>query len=239
MRSPTLSQNTSSSIPNQNPLLVRGESEIPKRAVFCDFDGTITTEETFVGMLKEFSPQLSAQLMPEMYAFRLTLREGVRRLLESIPSAKYPEIIAYAKTKSIRPGFEELLDFLDAHDVSFILVSGGVRCIVETVLGPLTQRMAGIYAVDLDTTGEFMRVYSQFEEDTELVSKVKVMLQHPAEEQIAIGDSVTDLKMALSAPVVFARDRLIQYLDEQQKPYISWNNFFEVREKLSQRWEKL
>ncbi len=190
-------------------------------------------------MLKEFAPQLSAQLMPEMYAFRLTLREGVRRLLESIPSAKYPEIIAYAKTKSIRPGFEELLDFLDTHEVPFILVSGGVRCIVETVLGPLTQRMAGIYAVDLDTTGEFMSVHSKFEEDTELVSKVKVMLQHPAQEQIAIGDSVTDLKMALWVPVVFARDRLIQYLDEQQKPYVPWNDFFDVREKLSQRWEKL
>lgn len=233
MRSPTLSQNTSSSI--------------PKRAVFCDFDGTITTEETFVGMLKEFAPQLSAQLMPEMYALRLTLREGVRRLLESIPSTKYPEIIEYAKNKSISPGFEEFLDFLDTHDVSFILVSGGVRCIVETVLGPLTQRMTAVYAVDLDTTGEFMRVHSAFEEDTELVSKVKVMLQHPAQEQIAIGDSVTDLKMALAAPLVFARvneaspqeNRLIQYLDEHNKPYIPWNDFFEVREKLSQHWSKL
>jgi 2-hydroxy-3-keto-5-methylthiopentenyl-1-phosphate phosphatase len=225
VRSPTLSQNTSSSI--------------PQRAVFCDFDGTITTEETFVGMLKEFAPQLSAQLMPEMYALRLTLREGVRQLLESIPSARYPEIVEYAKTRSIRPGFAELLDFLDTHQVPFILVSGGVRCIVETVLGPLTKRMAAIYAVDLDTRGELMCVHSPFEEGTELVSKVKVMLQHPAEEQIAIGDSVTDLNMALHAPVVFARDRLIQYLDENQKPYIAWNDFFDVQKQLSQRWSKL
>jgi len=217
---------------------------LEKRVVFCDFDGTITAEETFVGMLKEFAPQLSEQLMPQMYARQLTLREGVRQLLESIPSARYPEIIAYAKPKPIRPGLVELLDFLDAQGVPFVVVSGGVRGMVETVLSQvstgtesLRERVAAIYAVDLDTTGDFLQVHSEFEEDTELVSKVQVMAKYPAQEQIAIGDSVTDLKMALHAPVVFARDRLIQYLDDHNKPYIPWNDFFDIRQQLSQQWQ--
>lgn len=195
-------------------------------------------------MLKEFAPQLSEQLMPEMYARRLTLREGVRQILQSIPSARYPEIIEYVYNKPIRPGLVELLDFLDAEGVPFVVVSGGLRCMVETVLSQagtgtqsLLKRVAAIYAVDVDTSDDFLQVQSEFEADTELVSKVKVMAQYPAEEQIAIGDSVTDLNMALQAPVVFARDRLIQYLDEHNKPYIPWNNFFDVREKLSLRWQ--
>lgn len=195
-------------------------------------------------MLKEFAPQLSEQLMPQMYARQLTLREGVRQLLESIPSARYPEILEYAHTQSIRPGLVELLDFLDAHGISFIVVSGGVRGMVETVLSQvskgtssLVDRVAAIYAVDIDTTGDFLRVVSEFEGDTELVSKVQVMEQHPAEEQIVIGDSVTDLNMALYAPVVFARDRLIQYLDEHNKSYIPWNDFFDIRTQLSGRWQ--
>jgi 2-hydroxy-3-keto-5-methylthiopentenyl-1-phosphate phosphatase len=214
-----------------------------KRVVFCDFDGTITAEETFVGMLKEFAPELSEQLMPEMYALRLTLREGVRQLLESIPSARYPEIIEYVHSKPIRPGLEELLDFLDAEGVPFVVVSGGLRGMVETVLSrasmgtpSLLERVAAIYAVDVETTGDFLGVHPELEGDTELVSKVRVMARHPADEQVAIGDSVTDLNMALTAPVVFARDRLIQYLDEQNKSYIPWNDFFDVREQLSQRW---
>ncbi|WP_366513676.1 hypothetical protein [Moorena sp. SIOASIH] len=64
------------------------------RVVFCDFDGTITAVETFVGMLKQFAPELSAQIMPQLYSMKLTLREGVRQMLESIPSASYREIIA-------------------------------------------------------------------------------------------------------------------------------------------------
>lgn len=195
-------------------------------------------------MLKEFTPQLSEQLMPQMYARRLTLRAGVRQLLESISSADYPKILEYAKFKPIRPGLEELLDFLDTQNVPFVVVSGGLQGMVETVLSQagtgaksLRKRVAAIYAVNVDTTGDFLRVISEFEGDTELVSKVQVMALHPAQEQIAIGDSVTDLNMALHAPVVFARDRLIQYLDEHNKPYIPWNDFFDVREQLFQRWQ--
>jgi 2-hydroxy-3-keto-5-methylthiopentenyl-1-phosphate phosphatase len=236
-----VSQNPSLSVQNPNSEL----QNLAKRVVFCDFDGTITSEETFVGMLKEFTPELSDKLMPEMYARRLTLREGVRQLLESIPSACYPEILEYAKLKLIRPGLVELLDFLDAEGVPFVVVSGGVRGMVETVLSQadtgkqsLLERVAAIYAVDVDTTGDWLRVNSEFEADTELVAKVQVMEKHPAQEQIAIGDSVTDLKMALHAPIVFARDRLIQYLEEYNKPYIPWHDFFNIRDKLSQLWQE-
>ncbi|HEY9672442.1 MAG TPA: HAD-IB family phosphatase [Waterburya sp.] len=236
-----MSQNPSLSVQNPNSEL----QNLAKRVVFCDFDGTITSEETFVGMLKEFTPELSDKLMPEMYARRLTLREGVRQLLESIPSACYPEILEYAKLKLIRPGLVELLDFLDAEGVPFVVVSGGVRGMVETVLSQadtgkqsLLERVAAIYAVDVDTTGDWLRVNSEFEADTELVAKVQVMEKHPAQEQIAIGDSVTDLKMALHAPIVFARDRLIQYLEEYNKPYIPWHDFFNIRDKLSQLWQE-
>lgn len=209
----------------------------PKRVVFCDFDGTITTEETFVGMLKHFTPELSAQLMPEIYALRLTLREGVRQLLESIPSKRYPEILDYARTQVIRAGFVELLDFLDAQKVPLVVISGGLRGMVEIVLGSLTKRVHAIYAVDVETNGEYLQAKSEYEGDTELMSKVKVIEKYAPDESVAIGDSVTDLNMAMYASVVFARDRLAQYLDARQKPYTPWNDFFDIRDSLSQRWQ--
>ena len=74
-----------------------------KPVVFCDFDGTITAEETFVAMLKHFAPEISAEIMPLLYERKMTLREGVRKMLESIPSHFYPEIIEFARTKKVRP----------------------------------------------------------------------------------------------------------------------------------------
>lgn len=202
--------------------------------VFCDFDGTITVEETFVAVLKRFAPDIAAQLIPQMYAQQLTLRQGVRQILESIPSSSYPEIIEFTKSQAIRPGFIELLDWLESEQVPIIVISGGLRGMVEVVLGSLVPRIQAIHAIDVDTSGTHLRVVSAYEGGTELVNKVQVMAQYPADEKIAIGDSITDLNMALETPIVFARDRLAQYLDEQQKPYIPWNDFFEVRDYLKQ-----
>jgi 2-hydroxy-3-keto-5-methylthiopentenyl-1-phosphate phosphatase len=207
--------------------------------VFCDFDGTITAIETFAGMLKEFAPELSSQLMPQMYSRQLTLRAGVRQLLESIPSRRYPEILEYAASKPVRDGLEELLNFLNLRGVPFIVISGGLRDMVETVLDrqQLMEKVASIYAVDIDRRGDRLSVHSDFEGDSELVAKVKVMEQYFATEKVAIGDSVTDINMALSADLVFARDRLIDYLKAENKPYIPWDNFLEIRDYLAQRWQ--
>ncbi|EAW39121.1 HAD-IB family phosphatase [Lyngbya sp. PCC 8106] len=206
------------------------------KIIFCDFDGTITAQETFVAMLKQFTPQISAEIMPKLYNRELTLRQGVRQMLESIPSVRYQEVIEFSRHQQIRPGLVELIDFLDAQAVPLVVVSGGIRVMVETVLGDLVNRVAAIYAVDIGTQGEYWQVHSEFEGDTELVAKVKIMDLYESDEKVAIGDSVTDLNMALSVPLVFARDRLAQYLNEQQKPYIVWNNFFEVRDYLARHW---
>jgi 2-hydroxy-3-keto-5-methylthiopentenyl-1-phosphate phosphatase len=208
-----------------------------RRVVFCDFDGTITAQETFVAVLKEFAPELAAELIPQMYALKVTLREGVRKILESIPSSRLPEIIEFSRTQLMREGLPELLDFLDSQDVPFVVVSGGLREMVEVVMGELGQRVRGIHAIALDTSGSHFRVLSPYEGDTELVDKVKVMEMYPADGKIAIGDSVTDLNMAISASVVFARDRLVQYLEERHKSYIVWNDFFDVRDALKDLWK--
>lgn len=205
-----------------------------KRIVFCDFDGTITAKETMDAVLKRFAPEISAQLIPQMYARQLTLRQGVRQILESIPSGLYPKMIEFTKSQSIRPGFIELLDWLESEQVPIVVISGGLRGMVEVVLASLLPRIHAIHTVDVDTNGSHLRVLSEYEGGTELVNKVQVMSQYQADEKIAIGDSITDLNMALETPVVFARDRLAEYLDQHQKPYIPWNDFFDVRDRLKQ-----
>ncbi|BAZ13833.1 HAD-superfamily hydrolase [Calothrix sp. NIES-4071] len=208
-----------------------------KNIIFCDFDGTITAQETFVAVLKQFAPELAGELIPQMYALKVTLRDGVRRILESIPSSRLPEIIEFTRRQPMRAGLPELLDFLQDSSVPFVVVSGGLRSMVEVVLDSLVKHTHAIYAIDIDTSGSHFRVVSPYEGETELVDKVKVMdLYDAANIKIAIGDSVTDLNMALTAPVVFARDRLAKYLDERNKPYIAWNDFFDIRTALIQLW---
>ncbi|MBC7516218.1 MAG: HAD-IB family phosphatase [Alkalinema sp. FL-bin-369] len=208
-----------------------------KTIVFSDFDGTITLHDTFVDLLKKFStPGLADRLMAQMYAQTLTLRKGVTQLLESIPSDQYLNIIEFSKTHPIRSGFPEFLDFLELHDVPCVVVSGGIRIMVETVLEEFKPRLAGLHAVDLDASGDYFNVIPNYAGETELVAKVNIMAKYEFDQSIAIGDSITDFNMAMAADLVFARDRLAKYLDEQGKSYVPWNDFFEIRDYLDQYW---
>jgi 2-hydroxy-3-keto-5-methylthiopentenyl-1-phosphate phosphatase len=53
-------------------------------------------------MLEIFTPKLAAELLPEIYVGRITLKDGVRRFLTSIPASQYPAILDYAKTQPMR-----------------------------------------------------------------------------------------------------------------------------------------
>lgn len=209
---------------------------IHNQIVFCDFDGTITTIETFSSMLRIFNPDLSQQIIPQMYNRQITLREGVRRLVESIPSQSYQSILEYAKNQSIRPGLLEFLEYLKTKNIPFVIVSGGLRGMIEVVLEKysLEHLVAGIYALEVDTTDQYLKVYSAFEEGDELVAKVEVMQQFVAQETIVIGDSVTDINMSLKADIVFARDRLIDYLEGEQVSFRLWEDFFDILKNLEE-----
>lgn len=208
-----------------------------KKAVFCDFDGTITSKETLSGMVSHLIPDRWKEILPEMLARRMTLREGVKTLVESIPTARYGEVIDFVMAVPMRPGLEELLDFLDSRGVPLIVISGGLRGMVESRLGELAKRVRDIYAVDTDLSGEFIRVSSTHEGETELMDKPRIIRQYKTDQVIAIGDGFTDINMAQVSDLVFARDALAQILQQTGKEFVPWNDFFDVRRELESRWE--
>lgn len=211
-------------------------SKTYKRIVFCDFDGTITAEETFVGMLMRLAAEPYDATEKLLTEGKITLREAVRRLVESIPSKRYPQVLDYVTDKPIRQGFSELLDFLHFYGVPLVVVSGGLIGSVSAKLAPFQNRIHAMYAAEVDAEGKFLRVHSDFESATELVDKTRVMGLYRCEQSIVVGDGITDLNIAMTAEIVFARDRLCRYLTEKGKPFIRWDNFFDVCNHLSKRW---
>ncbi|CAF1200748.1 unnamed protein product [Rotaria sordida] len=205
--------------------------------VFCDFDGTITSCETFVGILKHFSPILSNELLPKILSKEITLRQGVRQIVESISSSVYPdELLDFVKDKPIRPGLSSLIDYLDSRHIPFIVVSGGIRYLVEAVLKRenLLERCSKIYGIDIDANQEKLKVISEWETGNELVAKVNIIKQECQnnEKIIVIGDSLTDLNASKCANLVFARDALCHYLKEENIEFIEWIDFEDIKNKL-------
>ena len=207
--------------------------KIYKYIVFCDFDGTITVEETFVGMLQEFASESYEKVENQLIAGKLTLRDAVCRLVESIPANRHSEVVEYIKDKPIRKGFPELLIYLQRHQIPFVVVSGGLIDSVSTKLRPYLHLIEAIYAAKTAQHGKYLRVSSDFESRSELVAKTQVMNRYHFKQSIVIGDGITDLKIARVADIVFARGHLASYLKSEGKAHIVWNDFFDVTDHLA------
>ncbi|MEL6438565.1 MAG: HAD-IB family phosphatase [Cyanobacteria bacterium J06621_8] len=208
------------------------------KAVFCDFDGTITTQDTFASMLETFVPEVAASILPAIFSRQISLKDGIHQTLGAIPTARYDDMIEYMVEQPIRPGLEEFMEFLEQSAVPLIVISGGLKSLVAAVLEyqGLQGGVTAIHAGEVDTSGTFLKAYSTVEGDTEFIAKAAVMAQYQTQEKIAIGDSITDVNMSLAADLVFARDRLMSYLDAEHKSYVPWENFIDIKKYLADRW---
>jgi 2-hydroxy-3-keto-5-methylthiopentenyl-1-phosphate phosphatase len=208
------------------------QTELYQSIVFCDFDGTITEQETLGRVFSKFAPETWRPIREDLTSGKINVREAVTKTINSIDSFNYDDILDYTLNFSIRPGFEALLDFLESRNVPLVILSGGIRGMVETRLGKLINRMHSIFAADVDTSGKYLRANSAYEGKTELVDKVRVMNFFNTKEKIAIGDGITDFNMAQAADLVFARGGLSHFMNENNIPYVSWSDFFDIRDHL-------
>ncbi len=200
--------------------------------VFCDFDGTITARESLEEVLKKFNPDAYDTMMARLKNQEVTIRDGVRIMVEGILSSRYPDILAFVRQIPIRPGFDELLDFLDALGIPFVVLSGGLRGMVEARLGPRVSRIHRIIAADIDVGYPYLRVFSNYESETELVAKAEVMKTFSYTKSIVIGDGITDIRMAIHGSLVFARNSLAAHLDQEGIKYRPWSDFFDICDEL-------
>jgi 2-hydroxy-3-keto-5-methylthiopentenyl-1-phosphate phosphatase len=200
--------------------------------VFFDFDGTITSEETFYGSMLRLNPETLEKLHQSFLSGKVKLRDGIIQIFSETPSEKFPLIEKYIKEVHLRNGFPELLAYLKSQSIPAIVISGGVTQLIDIMLDPFCDLLAGIYSVYLDLSGDYMRLVSEYDDGDELMAKTAVMERYYYENAVCIGDGVTDLKMARRSSLVFARDDLSTICEKEHLPYTSWNDFYDVMEAL-------
>lgn len=201
-----------------------------KTMIFCDFDGTITTEETFVGTLMRLCEEKDLyEWFGKFQRGEITLRKCTETLFSLAPASRWPLVEAYTKTIQTRPGFSEFLDKAAACGIPVVVISGGVRSMQEEILAPYMDRIEAFYSCDLDISGEYTAFSSKYANETQNMDKVKIMRLYTYDRAIAIGDmGSTDYQMAKESDLVFARDELAEVLEKEGAPYQKWETFYDI-----------
>lgn len=199
-------------------------------AIFCDFDGTITSEETFIGALMRLCKEEDLrEWFDKFRSGEVSLRVCTETLFSLAPSSNWPKVEEYAKTVKFRDGFSAFLDKAKELRMPVIVISGGIRRMQESMLAPYTDRIEAFYSCNLDTSGEYTVFSSEYADDRHNMDKVKIMSLYEYDKAIAIGDMVsTDGQMAKNSDYVFARDALADYYEKEGLPFRRWETFYDI-----------
>ena len=215
-----------------------------KPVIFCDFDGTITTNDNIIAIMKHFNPPGWEPIKDAILAQTISIREGVQQMFSLLPSSKKEEIIAYVLEQAeIRKGFEEFVAYTNQHNIPLYIVSGGIDFFVYPLLEPYGP-FAGIYCNEADFSADTIHIHFPHGCDDQCDSqgcgccKPSIIRKLLAEDatSIVIGDSITDLQAAKQADLVIARDFLIEKCEELGISYQSFEHFGDVTEIIDAKW---
>ena len=208
----------------------------PAATVFCDFDGTVTSVDTFDAVAARAAPELWSDLKAQLFNFEITLLQGMQALADALTPHDLQAMVDHMGEYAPRPCFLPFLAELERAGVPFVLVSGGLVPLVEEVLGAHRHRLDQLIAAEvLPHPDGGLRFESPFANGQELVAKAEVVKRYGRGRSVVIGDSITDLGMAEVADLVFAREPLSGWLEQRGIAFHPWDSFADVEAVLRQQ----
>lgn len=205
--------------------------------IICDFDGTVTARDTNTALARRFAPDALAAVEGKLASRELTLRDVLSAEFEDV-RVGLDAVVDAALEIPFRPGFGELLDAAEAAGATVVLLSSGFREIIEPMLArdglegrvPLQAN-----SIELDEHGG--RVTWRDLPTCDLcgepckrhdVARLRARHAGGGETVVFVGDGLSDRCGAETADIVFARDSLARYLDDQGVEWRGWDDFHDV-----------
>jgi HAD superfamily phosphoserine phosphatase-like hydrolase len=201
------------------------------RAIFVDYDGTITDVDTFDVLVRSAAgDEVWHELERELRAGRITLREALAREAATVRLSRLEALALLESRARIDSTFAAFVHCARAHGDWVGVVSAGIR----SIIGPALER-AGVDVpvfandVDFDNAGWGMTFIDDSVLGHDKAARVRAAAAAGA-RTVYVGDGISDFEGALAAGVRFAKKgrALEQYCRERGVECTSFSSFDEI-----------
>ena len=209
---------------------------------FCDFDGTITEEDTLVLLLERFGRRTQGGGSWRDIEDDPDLPENRKLQAEmDLLDCTLPEAINYLRQVArIRSGFPGFAERLSTAGIPLVVLSGGLKPILDTFLAPFLNRNLWLRVNDLEAGRGKWRVLPA---DT---PRIKVLCNHCKRWHVEqaraagrtclyAGDGGTDFCPAERSDIVFARDGLIRHMAARDLEYHEFESFRDIEDVMQRK----
>jgi 2,3-diketo-5-methylthio-1-phosphopentane phosphatase len=211
--------------------------------VFCDFDGTVCTQDIGEKFFRDFAGEQAEEIVKLLLNGVIGAQEWLTRECEAIPAMHQEEFNAYLDQYSVDPYFAEFVRTCKQKDVSVTILSDGLDIYIKHVLSnfglsdiPFYSNQAEFIGTNGKATIKVTFPYTDSECQLCGNCKRNHMLNASADEDVIVyvGDGFSDRCPVRYADFVFAKRHLIKYCQQQNITYFPFSHFGDVQKKLNE-----
>jgi 2-hydroxy-3-keto-5-methylthiopentenyl-1-phosphate phosphatase len=203
-----------------------------KTLVQCDFDGTITEEDTSFFLLDAFAQGDWRRLLREYKEHRISVGEFNTKAFAMVKADKPTLLGALQGKVKVRAGFHELVNYCRRKGFRLVIVSNGLDFYIEATLKDLGLKNIEVHAAQASFHPGGMEVQYVGPDGKRLEDGVKeayiksfLKLRYRV---IYVGNGDSDFAPAKYAHHVFATGELLAYCRENNLNYKPFDNFIDV-----------
>lgn len=212
----------------------------PRLLISCDFDGTVTRQDTLVQILDRYGDPDWRRIQDRVVSGELSIREGLLREMGSVRAGAEELRELLAAQVQVEPTFTSFFQRMRERGIPVVLLSGGFDLCVETVmvksgawpipfLANRLRRNDGSWAVDFPYPSARCEACGHCKGDPIRAWKEQ------GYRTAFVGNGVTDRCGALAADLTFAKDDLVRWCAERGTPAVHYGTFDDVEQELKKR----
>ncbi len=211
--------------------------------VFCDFDGTISTDDIGNALFRRYAGEAAVEIVQRYLAGEITAPEYYRAECNAVESLSRVQLHALVDQCSIDPSFKEFVGLCRAHEIPLTILSDGFDVYVEHFLDRHGLSHLRYFANHLEFVpdGNLTKIvpsfpYTDAECPTCAHCKRNHLLTLSGDDDVLIyiGDGYSDRCPVRYADIVFAKRGLVRYCQEQNITYHEFKSFADVIVKMKQ-----
>ncbi len=203
-----------------------------KTLVQCDFDGTITEEDTSFFLLDAFAQGDWRRLLQDYKAHKISVGEFNTKAFAMVKADKHTLLEAIKGKVKVRAGFHELVNYCLKEDFKLVIVSNGLDFYIEATLKDLGLENIEVHAAQASFHTEGMEVQYVGPDGKRLADGFKEAYTKSflklGYRVIYMGNGDSDVAPAKYAHHVFATGELLAYCRENNLNYKPFDNFIDV-----------
>lgn len=212
----------------------------PQRAViFCDFDGTITEQDSLKWLLRSHGPKNWPEIEEKMSKGLLSERQVLQSIFSNMTLNWDEAKETLIKAIRLDPGFRSFMYWALKSSLKFKILSGGFEEVIDLLLAEegfvgiprVANRVSASakgWSVSISETPRLCDLCSHCKS----WSIQKKITDSPESTIVYIGDGLSDICAIHLADIIFAKGSLAKYCAEKNMNFFEFSNFFEVKTQL-------